>query len=121
LGEKYKIEYTPRMEKALHKLGKEDKGLFAEVYKKMEAFEKGEFEKLVIKPIKRNKAKHQISEIVVKSPASYRIFYVVIDTENNTAVFADGKRKKKRKFSSTYFSQLDDSLDIYLSRRDKNE
>jgi mRNA-degrading endonuclease RelE of RelBE toxin-antitoxin system len=117
LEKEYKLEYTAKMEKSIRKLAEEDKELFAEVRMKLQLFQKGEFEKLEIKPIKRQKQKHKISEIVIKSPGSYRLFYVVIDTKNKTAVFIDGRKKKKQKFNTAYFSQLDKSLDRYLDGR----
>lgn len=94
MDNKFSIEYTSKMEKALRQIAKEDKKLFAEIVKKIEFFQKGEHEKLTLAPIKRKQAKYKISEIKIKSPESYRIFYVCIDEKNKRVVFLDGQRKK---------------------------
>ena len=87
LDNKFSIEYTSKMEKALRQIAKEDRKLFAEIVKKIEFFQKGEHEKLTLAPIKRNQAKYKISEIKIKSPESYRIFYVCIDEKNKRQIF----------------------------------
>ena len=123
MDNKFSVEYTSKMEKALRQIAKEDKKLFAEIVKKIEFFQKGEHEKLTLAPIKRKQAKYKISEIKIKSPESYRIFYVCIDEKNKRVVFLDGQRKKVQAFKDDYFKVLDKALDIYLDevKGDKNE
>lgn len=103
------------MEKALRKISKQDKPLFAEIVKKIQFFENGEHEKLDIVPIKRKNGKHKICEIRIMSPGSYRIFYVAIDEKSKTAIFVDGQRKKVDAFKNSYFDTLDNAIDDYLS------
>ena len=123
MDNKFSIEYTSKMEKALRQIAKEDRKLFAEIVKKIEFFQKGEHEKLTLAPIKRNQAKYKISEIKIKSPESYRIFYVCIDEKNKRVVFFFFQRKKVQAFKDDYFKVLDIALDIYLDevKGDKNE
>ena len=123
LDEKFNIEYTSKMEKALKKIAKDNKKLFAEIYKKIEFFQNGEHEKLDLAPIIRKKGKYKISEIRIKSPESYRVFYVSIDEKNNRVIFIDGRRKKVQAFKASYYDTLDKALEIYLDdeKGEKNE
>lgn len=111
----FSIEYTTKMEKALRQVAKQDKKLFAEIAKKLEFFKNGEYEKLDLAPIKRKNGMYKISEIRIKSPESYRIFYVAIDEEKQRVIFVDGKRKKVNAFKNSYFNTLDKAIDDYIS------
>ena len=114
MDNRFSIEYTSRMEKALRQISKEDKKLFAEIFKRIEFFKNGEHDRLDIAPIKRKQGKYKISEIKIKSPESYRIFYVCIDEKNKKIVFIDGKRKKVQAFKESYFKILDIAIENYL-------
>ena len=102
------------MEKAIKQISNESKKLFAEIVKKIEFFQNGEHEKLDLSPIKRKNGKYKISEMKIKSPESYRIFYVSIDEQKKRIILIDGKRKKVQAFKASYFTVLDKTLDQYL-------
>lgn len=122
LDQKIDLEYTPKMEKALREIAKEDKRLFAEIAKKIGFLQNGELEKLDLSPIHRKHGKHQINEIRIKSPESYRVFYVCFDRKNNRYILVDGRRKKVQAFSSAYFQTLDAAVDRYIQlKEEKNE
>lgn len=115
LDEKFNIEYTAKMEKALRTMANENKKLFAEIVKKIEFFQNGEHEKLDLAPIKRKNGKYKICEIKIKNPESYRVFYVSIDEKKKRVIFIDGKRKKVQAFKANYYDMLDKSLESYLN------
>jgi len=105
--ENYNIDITDRAKKALKKLVNKDNELLAEINNKIIQLAKGNHELLDLKPIKRKKKKYNINEIRIKSPISYRVFYVHIFEKNNNILIVDGRKKKVSKFKSKYFDQLD--------------
>lgn len=113
----YKVELTDKAKKAMKKLAGKNKELFAEVHKKIEQFAKGNYELLDLKPIIRKSKKNKIKEIRIKSPGSYRVFYIHISEENNSILIVDGREKKIRKFSFSYFDTLDQCIEEHFNKK----
>lgn len=114
--DKYNVDLTEKAKKSFKKLNGKDNALLAEVKKKLDLLAKGEFDSLTIKLIVRKKKTFKIKEIVIKSPNSYRIFYIHILERNNEILIVDGRKKKARKFSSSYFDKLDICIKNYLTK-----
>ncbi len=106
------IEIISQAQKELEKIGKTDKRLYAEIIKKLEQMEKGNFEVLDIKNIKRDKG-FDIMEIRIKFPSSYRVFYFEILKKEKIWIIA-GIRKKVDALSSDYFKMLDERIKSIL-------
>lgn len=115
MNKRINMKMTKRYEKAFKIIINEDKKLAAEIIKHVELLEKDKLEQLNLDYIKRSKPKYKIMEIIIKSPQSYRVFYVYLTISGTDILLVDGRRKKVDRFSSDYFKELDKVIDVYIS------
>jgi mRNA-degrading endonuclease RelE of RelBE toxin-antitoxin system len=101
---KYEIKHTPRALKKIYKLYKEET-ILARIFDAIDDLEAGNDETITIRMIKRN-GKLKISEVKIKNPKEYRIFFTKLENEKIIWIL-DIIPKKKNAFSSKYFDELD--------------
>ncbi len=109
-----KFKVLEKAEKAIKKLNTEDPKLVAEVIKRLDFLQHREFNRLDIEQIKRKNGKYKIQEIRIFHPGSLRVFFVEIFEAEGCTYIIDCRKKKKDRFDSEYFRNLDKYLENEL-------